>query len=137
MANVIRYRKPSVNTLLGVTKMKKRVKKALGINAVLAPFRMVGNFKRRTLDRAGYYSPQMKAVRAAQKGQVAGPLGALQLGEGGKGSGEGLGGNALLMAAMMSQGGGDKKGEGMNPLLMGAMMAGGALGGGGKGGRKE
>src|SRR5262249_12692606 len=135
--NVIRYRKPSVSTLLGVTKVKKHVKKALAINAVLAPFRMGDNFKRRTLGRAGYYSPEMKAVRAAQRGQVPGPLGARQTGEGWKGSGEGLGSSALLMAAMMSQGGHDKKGEGMNPLLMGAMMAGGALGGEGKGGKKS
>lgn len=137
MANM-RYRKPSVKTILGVTKMKKRVKKALGINAVLAPFRAVGNYQRRLLRRAGYYSPEMKALRAAKKGQVAGPIGALHVADKDKDSGEkGLGGDALLMAAMMAQGDHDKKGEGVNPLLMGAMLAGDALNGGeGKGHKK-
>jgi hypothetical protein len=134
MANM-RYRKPSVKTVLGVTKLKKRVKKALGINAVLAPFRAVNNYQRRMLRRAGYYNPEMKALRAAKKGQIAGPIGALQVSDGEKGSG-GLGENALMMAAMMSQGDHDK-GEGVNPLLMGAMLAGEALGSEGKGHHKK
>ncbi len=135
MANM-RYRKPSVKTILGVTKLKKRVKKALGINTVLAPFRAVNNYQRRMLRRAGYYSPEMKALRAAKKGQVAGPIGAIQVSEGEKGAGKGVDGGALLMAAMLSQGDHDKKGEGVNPLLMGAMLAGDALGGEGKGHKK-
>ena len=32
---LFRYRRPSLNTLLGITKAKKRVKKELGITAVL------------------------------------------------------------------------------------------------------
>ena len=77
----MRYRKPSPKTLLGWTKLKKRVKKALGVNAVLRPFRALGNYKRRMLRRVGYYSPEMKMVRAAQRKQVPGPIGPLQLGE--------------------------------------------------------
>src|SRR5262249_49747122 len=108
-----RYRKPSVSTVLGVTQVKKRVKKALGINTLLAPFRAVGNYQRRLLRRAGYYSPEMKALRAAKKGQVAGPLGALQVGEGEHESGgKGLEGGALLAAALLSQGEHGKHGEG-------------------------
>jgi hypothetical protein len=76
----MRYRKPSVKTVLGITKMKKRLNKTLGINKLLAPFRAVGNYQRRLLRRAGYYSPEMKALRAAKRGQVAGPIGALELG---------------------------------------------------------
>lgn len=76
----MRYRKPSVKTVLGITKMKKRLNKALGINKLLAPFRVVGNYQRRLLRRAGYYSPEMKALRAAKRGQVAGPIGPLELG---------------------------------------------------------
>ena len=64
----MRYRKPSVKTVLGITKMKKRLNKALGINKLLAPFRAVGNYQRRLLRRAGYYSPEMKALRAAKRG---------------------------------------------------------------------
>jgi hypothetical protein len=76
----MRYRKPSVKTVLGITKMKKRLNKALGTNSLFAPFRAVGNYQRRLLLRAGYYSPEMKALRAARRGQVPGPIGALELG---------------------------------------------------------
>ena len=34
-----RYRRPSLNTLLGVTKAKKQVKNKLGITAAMKPFR--------------------------------------------------------------------------------------------------
>ncbi len=35
---LFRYRKPSLKTLLGVTKAKKRLKKELGITDALKPF---------------------------------------------------------------------------------------------------
>jgi hypothetical protein len=98
----MRYRKPSVKTMLGVTKWKKRVKKALGITAVMKPFRMIGNYKRKVLRQAGYYRPEMKAMRAMKKGQVAGPLGAIQVGEHAE-KGHGADDSSLLMAAMLSQ----------------------------------
>ncbi|HEY7349880.1 MAG TPA: hypothetical protein VH599_16300 [Ktedonobacterales bacterium] len=119
----MRYRKPSVKTLLGVTKWKKRAKKALGINKVLAPFRAVNNYKRRALRQAGYYNPEMKMMRAMKRGQAPGPIGPLQVGEGDDDSGDkGKGSSALLMAAMLAQGDSDKKDDDANPLLMAAMM---------------
>jgi hypothetical protein len=36
---LFRYRRPSLKTLLGITKAKKRLKKNLGITALLKPFR--------------------------------------------------------------------------------------------------
>jgi len=60
---LLRYRRPSVKTMLGVTKAKKRIKKQLGVNTVMAPFRAPGNMKRRVLRRAGYYSGPMKFMR--------------------------------------------------------------------------
>ncbi len=60
---LIRYRRPSVKTMLGVTKAKKRLKKDLGITAAMRPFRAPGNMKRRALRRAGYYSGPMKFFR--------------------------------------------------------------------------
>ena len=60
---LIHYRRPSVKTMLGVTKAKKRMKKDLGITAALRPFRAPGNMKRRALRRAGYYSGPMKFFR--------------------------------------------------------------------------
>jgi hypothetical protein len=130
----MRYRKPSVKTLLGVTKWKKRAKKALGVNVVMKPFRLVGNYKRRMLRRAGYYSPEMKMMRAMQRGQVAGPIGPLQVGEKAGDQKQGDQGNAslLMMAALaqheQKQGRGQKQ-DADGPGLAGAMLMAAAMGG--------
>jgi hypothetical protein len=50
------YRRPSLNTALGITRAKKRANKALGITALKRPFRAPQNAKRRALRRVGYYS---------------------------------------------------------------------------------
>ncbi len=126
MSNM-RYRKPSVKSLLGITRLKKRVKKALGINKVLAPFRAVNNYQRRMLRRAGYYSPEMKMMRAAKRGQAPGPIGPIQIGERsdeGESGEKGADSSALLMAAMLAKGDQKDKGQhGDNALLMAAMLA--------------
>ncbi len=59
----IRYRRPSLSTMLGVTHAKKRLNRQLGITAVERPFRAPGNMKRRFLRHAGYYSGPMKFFR--------------------------------------------------------------------------
>lgn len=51
---LFRHRRPSLKTLLGNTKAKKRLKKSLGITAMLKPFRWWGNTKRR-LERRGVF----------------------------------------------------------------------------------
>ena len=61
---IFRYRRPSLKTALGITRAKKRFNKAVGITAIMKPFRAPGNYKRRALRRAGYYSEPMKALRA-------------------------------------------------------------------------
>ena len=43
-----RYRRPSLKTLLGITKAKKQLKKDLGITEALKPFRWWTNQKRRS-----------------------------------------------------------------------------------------
>ena len=50
----IRYRRPSLSTMLVVTHDKKRLNRQLGITAVKRPFRAPSNMKRRFLRRAGY-----------------------------------------------------------------------------------
>lgn len=60
---LFRYRRPSVKTLLGVTKAKKRIKKQLGITAAMRPFRAPSNAKRHVLRKVGYYSGPMKFLR--------------------------------------------------------------------------
>ena len=58
-----RYRRPSLKTALGITKAKRRLRKATGYYAITKPFRATRNFKRRLLRRSGYYSGPMKFLR--------------------------------------------------------------------------
>lgn len=60
---LFRYRRPSVNTLLGITRIKKQIKKDLGITAALKPFRAASNAERRLKRRLGYYSPLGRLIR--------------------------------------------------------------------------
>jgi hypothetical protein len=61
--SAIRYRRTSVRTALGVTAEEKRIKRELGITALLRPFRWWGNEKRRIKREVGYYSPEAKLAR--------------------------------------------------------------------------
>jgi hypothetical protein len=58
-----RYRRPSLKTLLGVTKAKKQLKKELGITVALRPFRWWTNTKRRFKRNIGYESEAGRLVR--------------------------------------------------------------------------
>ncbi len=58
-----RYRRPSLKTLLGVTAAKKRVRKDLGITALLKPFRWLPNQQRRLKRQLGYYSAAGRLLR--------------------------------------------------------------------------
>jgi len=53
---LFRYRRPSLSTLLGITKAKKRIKKELGITDAMKPFRARTNAKRRFKRKIGYES---------------------------------------------------------------------------------
>jgi hypothetical protein len=58
-----RYRRPSINTLLGITQAKKRAKKELGITDALKPFRAWTNAKRRFKRKIGYESEAGRLLR--------------------------------------------------------------------------
>jgi len=58
-----RYRRPSLKTLLGITKAKKRLKKELGITDALKPFRAWTNAKRRFKRKIGYESEAGRLIR--------------------------------------------------------------------------
>ena len=58
-----RYRRPSWKTVLGITKAKKRIKKDLGITALLKPFRAWTNAKRRFKRKIGYESDAGRLIR--------------------------------------------------------------------------
>ncbi len=66
---LMRYRRPSLNTLLGVTKVKRRVRRGLGISQVQAWTRP-SRLKQRAKYRLGLYSPVMRTVRQTAKGRV-------------------------------------------------------------------
>jgi hypothetical protein len=59
----IRYRRTSLRTALGITKEEKRIKRELGITAILKPFRWWGNEKRKIKRETGYYSPAAQLAR--------------------------------------------------------------------------
>jgi len=59
----VRRRHLSLNTLLGITKAKKRVKKELGITAAMKPFRAWTNAKRRFKRKIGYESEAGRLIR--------------------------------------------------------------------------
>ena len=60
---LFRYRKPSLKTMSGVTKAKKRMKKATGITAATKPLRYKTNLERRVKHKVGYYSTPAKLIR--------------------------------------------------------------------------
>jgi len=64
---IFRYRKPSLSTALGITKLKKQTNKKTGITAAMRPFRAKNNFIRKIKRQAGYYSGPAKALRYASQ----------------------------------------------------------------------
>ena len=60
---LFRYRRPSLKTLFGITKAKKRVKKELGITAAMKPFRWWTNQKRKFKRKIGYESDAGRLIR--------------------------------------------------------------------------
>ncbi|HVX62514.1 MAG TPA: hypothetical protein VHC19_17990 [Pirellulales bacterium] len=58
-----RYRRPSLKTLIGVTKAKKRLKKELGITVLMKPVRWLPNQKRRLKRKIGYESNAGRLIR--------------------------------------------------------------------------
>ncbi len=60
---LVRYRKPSMKTILGVTKAKRQAKKNLGIYKVTKITNAPKNTKRRMKRKVGYESEPMKFMR--------------------------------------------------------------------------
>ena len=58
-----RYRRPSLKTLLGITKAKKEIKKELGITEFMKPFRWWTNTKRKFKRDIGYESKAGRLIR--------------------------------------------------------------------------
>ncbi len=58
-----RYRRPSLKTLLGITKAKKWIKKELGITEAMKPFRWWTNTKRKIKRDISYESKAGRLIR--------------------------------------------------------------------------
>jgi hypothetical protein len=58
-----RYRRPSLRTLTGVTRAKRRLGTASGYYAATRWMRAPTNFRRRVLRRAGYYREPLPFLR--------------------------------------------------------------------------
>jgi len=71
---IIRYRKPSLSTLLGVTATKRSIKRSLGISQVQG-FTEPCRLKQKIKYRAGLYTPLARAIRQAAKGKFRTPFG--------------------------------------------------------------
>lgn len=71
---LFRYRKPSVNRLLGITTEKRRIKHSLGISQAQA-WTKPSRLKQRAKYKAGWYSPQMRIIRNTAKGRFPSPFG--------------------------------------------------------------
>jgi hypothetical protein len=70
---IFRYRKPSIKTILGITKVKRKIRKSTGISKVqsFTPTRI----KQKLKYDGGYNKPIFKHVRELSKGKNPGILG--------------------------------------------------------------
>lgn len=71
---LIRYRRPSLNTVLGITREKRRIKRELGISQVQA-WTKPSRVKQRAKYQMGYYTPAMRVIRQTSKGKFPSLLG--------------------------------------------------------------
>ena len=71
---ILRYRKPSLSTLLGVAAVKRSIKRSLGISQVQG-FIEPSRLKHRIKYRAGLHTPVTRAIRQTAKGKIRTPFG--------------------------------------------------------------
>jgi len=71
---LIRYRKPSIYRLLGITTEKRKIKRSLGISQVQA-WTKPSRVKQRVKYNLGLYSPTMRVIRNTAKGKFPSILG--------------------------------------------------------------
>jgi hypothetical protein len=71
---LFRYRKPSLRSLLGVTAVKRSVKRSLGISQA-GGFIDPSRIKQKIKYRAGIYTPVARVIRQTSKGKFRTPFG--------------------------------------------------------------
>ena len=65
---LLRYRRPSLNTMLGITSAKRRIRRSLGISQIegyTKPSRIRQKVKR----KLGLYSPAARVIRQTARGK--------------------------------------------------------------------
>ena len=71
---LFRYKKPSVNNLLGVTKVKRQINKVSGKSAI-DRWTKPSRIKQRAKQKVGWYNPTLSITRQTSKGKVPSFLG--------------------------------------------------------------
>ena len=71
---ILRYPKPAINRILGITTVKRHIKRQLGISQVQGQTRPT-RIKQRMKYRAGWYLSQMQVARNTSKGKFPSFLG--------------------------------------------------------------
>lgn len=66
---LFRYRKPSMNNLLGITRAKRQLRRAIGISQIEG-YTKPSRIKQRIKQKVGIYSPTMTVVRQTSKGHI-------------------------------------------------------------------
>ncbi len=70
---MFRYRKPSLKRMVGITRVKKAVRKATGLNTVVK-YTKPSRIKQRIKQNVGLYSPTMRTIRQTAKGKLPMPM---------------------------------------------------------------
>jgi hypothetical protein len=71
---LFRYRKPSMNTLLGITRVKRQIRKATGISTIEG-YTKPSRIKQGLKQKVGLYSPTARVIRQTSKGNFPNFLG--------------------------------------------------------------
>ncbi len=71
---LFRYRRPSLNTILGITAVKRKIRRQLGISQIEA-FTKPSRVKQKVKYELGLYSPAARVIRQTMRGNIPTPLG--------------------------------------------------------------
>jgi hypothetical protein len=74
---LFRYRRPSLRVLLGITRVKSKIRKETGIST-FQRYTLPRRIKQRMLQKIGVYSPTVTPIRQTVKGKFPTPLGLIK-----------------------------------------------------------
>jgi len=74
---LFRYRRPSLRVLLGITRIKTKIRKEAGIST-LQRYTLPRRIKQRFLQKIRIYSPQVTPIRQTAKGKFPTTLGLIK-----------------------------------------------------------